>query len=97
MSARQAEPWAKGQLPGWGWRHWEGPELDKGLWSHIEEYSFWLENKWKPVEVLTSGREKNLPSDLALFIEVIWFWACDPASSLQLSFSFFIQGGLESI
>ena len=47
------------------------------------------------VEVWTSGRKKNLPSDLLLFIEVIWFWACDPASILQFSFLFFIQGGLK--
>ena len=28
-------PWERGQLPGWGWRHWQWPEGDKGLWSHL--------------------------------------------------------------
>ena len=28
-------PWEWGQLPGWGWIHWQWPEGDKGLWSHL--------------------------------------------------------------
>ena len=87
---------SKGQLPGWGWRHWQGPELDKGLWSHSVESSFSPKNKWKPAEVWTSGRYKNLPSDLAVIHRrhlIRRLWSCLHPT---VFFSFFIQGGLGS-
>ena len=82
MRPGQAEPWAKGQLPGWGWRHWQGPELDRGLWSHSEESSFCPKNTWKPVEVWTSGRKttkKKSPFRFSLIHRshlILSLWSC---------------------
>ena len=79
MRPGQAEPWAKSQLPGWGWRHWQGPELDRGLWGNSEESSFWPKNKWKPVEVWTSGRKIKSPFRFSLIHRshlILSLWSC---------------------
>ena len=79
MRPGQAEPRANGQLPGWGWRLLQGPELDRGLWSHSEESSFCPKNKWKPVEVRMSGRKKKSPFRFSLIHRshlILSLWSC---------------------
>ena len=82
MRPGQAEPRAKGQLPGWGWRHWQGPELDRGLWSHSDESSFCPRTNESPVEVWTSGRKttkKKSPFRFSLIHRshlILSLWSC---------------------